>query len=94
MKLKYEIQVEKKKGKTFSLSLFKCPTILTLKLKLIFQLFFQIYKQEAIGVDSVNAIDNQPILNLIEQKKPMGILPLLDEECRRPGMKLLSNLGY
>ena len=33
---------------------------------------------------------------MIEQKKPMGILPLLDEECKRPGgnvQKYQNNLN-
>lgn len=43
----------------------------------------QVYKSEGIKFKHVEYIDNQPILDLIE-KKPGGILPLVDEELRMP----------
>lgn len=42
-----------------------------------------VYRQEKIAFDHVEYIDNQPVLDLIEQK-PNGILPSLDEELRIP----------
>lgn len=43
----------------------------------------QVYKNEGIKFDNVAYIDNQPVLDLIEQK-PVGILPMIDEELRMP----------
>ncbi|ETN98288.1 myosin IA, partial [Reticulomyxa filosa] len=43
-----------------------------------------VYQSEAIGFDHVPFIDNEPILNMIEEK-PKGMLPLLDEEGKTPG---------
>ena len=42
-----------------------------------------VYQQERIQFTSVHYIDNQPVLDLIEQR-PVGILPLVDEELRVP----------
>eukprot|EP00485_Elphidium_margaritaceum_P007561 CAMPEP_0202691960 /NCGR_PEP_ID=MMETSP1385-20130828/6494_1 /ASSEMBLY_ACC=CAM_ASM_000861 /TAXON_ID=933848 /ORGANISM="Elphidium margaritaceum" /LENGTH=1474 /DNA_ID=CAMNT_0049347425 /DNA_START=27 /DNA_END=4451 /DNA_ORIENTATION=+ len=50
----------------------------------VFKLEEKVYRDENIGVDHVPFIDNQPILDLIE-KKPHGLLPLLDEEGITPG---------
>ncbi|ETO25680.1 class VII unconventional myosin [Reticulomyxa filosa] len=44
----------------------------------------KVYQSEAIGFDHVPFIDNEPILNMIEEK-PKGMLPLLDEEGKTPG---------
>jgi len=45
----------------------------------------RIYKEENIGVANVPYIDNQPILDLIEKTRPMGLLASLDEELKKPG---------
>ena len=42
-----------------------------------------VYVSEGIAFDQVPFIDNQPILDMIE-KKPFGVLVLLDEEVRLP----------
>ena len=44
-------------------------------------LFKAEYIAEGIEWSSVNFVDNQECLDLIA-KKPTGLLPLLDEECR------------
>ncbi|KAK9809830.1 hypothetical protein WJX72_000004 [[Myrmecia] bisecta] len=41
------------------------------------------YEREAIDWSYIQFVDNQDVLDLIE-KKPMGILDLLDEQCRFP----------
>lgn len=41
------------------------------------------YEKEAIDWSYIEFVDNQDVLDLIE-KKPMGILDLLDELCRFP----------
>eukprot|EP01094_Clydonella_sp_ATCC50884_P015120 TRINITY_DN2569_c0_g1_i1.p1 TRINITY_DN2569_c0_g1~~TRINITY_DN2569_c0_g1_i1.p1 ORF type:complete len:1924 (-),score=743.67 TRINITY_DN2569_c0_g1_i1:162-5840(-) len=48
-----------------------------------FKLEEQCYQQERIKFDHIEFIDNQPILDLIE-KRPSGLLVLLDEEIRFP----------
>ena len=45
------------------------------------------YMAEGIEWSSVSFIDNQECLDLIA-KKPIGLLPLLDEECRYVGMRM------
>ena len=42
---------------------------------------------EGIEWSSVSFVDNQECLDLIA-KKPIGLLPLLDEECRYVGMRV------
>jgi len=42
-----------------------------------------VYAQEKIDYKHVAYIDNQPVLDLIEQK-PKGIMPMIDEELRMP----------
>jgi myosin heavy subunit len=42
-----------------------------------------VYKQEGVVFKHVEYIDNQPVLDLIE-KKPKGILPMIDEELKVP----------
>lgn len=42
-----------------------------------------LYKAEGVPFENVPFIDNQPVLDLLE-KKPMGVLLLLDEEVRAP----------
>ena len=48
--------------------------------KQVFKLEQQLYVQEAIEWSFINFNDNQPCIDLIEGK--MGIIDLLDEECR------------
>ena len=55
----------------------------------VFKLEEKVYKSENIGVDHVQFIDNQPILDLIE-KKPKAILPMLDEEKALIASRFLS----
>ena len=43
----------------------------------------RVYQEEGVVVESIEFVDNQPVLDLIE-KKPVGILPLLDEETIMP----------
>lgn len=40
------------------------------------------YEREAIDWSYITFVDNQDVLDLIE--KPLGILDLLDEQCRFP----------
>jgi myosin heavy subunit len=42
-----------------------------------------LYQSENIKFDHISYIDNQPVLDLIENK-PSGLLPLLDEEVKMP----------
>ena len=42
---------------------------------------------EGIAWSSVSFVDNQECLDLIA-KKPIGLLPLLDEECRYVGIRM------
>lgn len=42
-----------------------------------------LYRAEGINHDSVTFVDNQVVLDLIE-KKPTGLLPMMDEEIRMP----------
>ena len=51
-----------------------------------FRLEEDTYKAEQIKFEHIEYIDNQPMLDLIE-KKPTGLLVLLDDECRVPGGK-------
>jgi len=48
-----------------------------------FRLEEELYKQEAVPFEPSNYIDNQPVLDLIE-KKPTGLLLMLDEELKMP----------
>lgn len=48
-----------------------------------FRLEETVYAQEKISFDHVSYIDNQPVLDLIEQK-PSGILFRIDEELKMP----------
>ena len=43
----------------------------------------KLYRDERIRFDHVPYIDNQPVLDLIENK-PVGVLPSIDEELRMP----------
>ena len=47
------------------------------------------YEREAIDWSYITFVDNQDVLDLIE-KKPLGILDLLDEQCRFPRVLYLS----
>jgi len=50
----------------------------------VFQKELAVYKSEQIQVDTVEYVDNQPIVDLIDRrKKPYGIIPLLDEEGKQ-----------
>ena len=44
------------------------------------------YEKEAIDWSYIDFVDNQDVLDLIE-KKPLGILDLLDEQCRFPRVR-------
>jgi myosin heavy subunit len=60
----------------------------------IFKLEQQIYLEEELKIDKIEFVDNQECLDLIE-KKPKGILPMLDEECVVPkgsDMSLIQKL--
>jgi len=48
-----------------------------------FKLEEKCYQDERIKFDHVHYIDNQPVLDLIEQR-PNGLLPSIDEELRMP----------
>eukprot|EP00463_Aulacantha_scolymantha_P003672 TRINITY_DN4550_c0_g1_i1.p1 TRINITY_DN4550_c0_g1~~TRINITY_DN4550_c0_g1_i1.p1 ORF type:complete len:181 (-),score=15.13 TRINITY_DN4550_c0_g1_i1:28-570(-) len=48
-----------------------------------FKLEEQVYKREGIKFDHIKFIDNQPMIELI-RKRPVGVLPLLDEELVVP----------
>ena len=50
----------------------------------VFKLEEEEYTREGIEWSFIDFPDNQDILNLIEGKKPMGILTLLDDECNNP----------
>jgi myosin-5 len=59
-----------------------------------FKLEEEIYNNEGIKWDSIDFIDNQPMIELITKKR-IGILPLLDEELKVPGgsdVKFLNKL--
>ena len=45
------------------------------------------YEKEAIDWSYIDFVDNQDVLDLIE-KKPLGILDLLDEQCRFPRVRV------
>jgi len=49
-----------------------------------FKLEEQLYQREQIKYDHVEFIDNQPVLDMIEAKRPQGILIALDEEIVVP----------
>ena len=49
----------------------------------IFRLEQQVYKSEGIDLANFQYSDNKPCINLVE-KKPQGILWLLDEQARFP----------
>jgi len=51
----------------------------------VFEKEQRIYKEENIGGVHVEHVDNGPILKLIEQTRPLGLLAALDEELRTPG---------
>jgi hypothetical protein len=60
----------------------------------IFKLEQDVYKEEKLKIESIEFVDNQECLDLIE-KKPKGILPMLDEECVVPkgsDMSLLQKM--
>lgn len=50
----------------------------------IFKLEQAEYVREKIDWAYIEFADNQPILSLIEDKNPLGIIPILDEQCRFP----------
>jgi myosin-5 len=52
-------------------------------LKLFNQLEQEEYVREGIDWQFIKFTDNQPVIDLIEAK-PIGILGLLDEECKMP----------
>ena len=45
------------------------------------------YQREEIDWSYITFVDNQDVLDLIE-KKPLGILDLLDEQCRFPRVSI------
>ena len=45
------------------------------------------YEREAIDWSYIQFVDNQDVLDLIE-RKPMGILDILNEQCRFPTVRL------
>ena len=49
-----------------------------------FKLEEQMYKSEGIEFEHIDFIDNEPMINLITDKRT-GILPMLDEEVKIPG---------
>jgi Myosin head (motor domain)/MyTH4 domain len=49
-----------------------------------FKLEEQLYQREGIKYDHIEFIDNQPVLDMIEAKRPQGILIALDEEIVVP----------
>ena len=52
--------------------------------RMMFQVELEEYKREGVALsEEINYIDNQYCVDLIE-RKPFGILPLLDEECQMP----------
>lgn len=57
--------------------------------KHVFKLEQQEYAKERIEWQPINYQDNQPVLNLIA-KKPVGILPLLDDESNFPKVNTTS----
>ena len=60
----------------------------------IFKLEQSVYKEEKLKIEQIEFVDNQECLDLIE-KKPKGILPMLDEECVVPkgsDMSLLQKM--
>jgi myosin-5 len=50
----------------------------------IFKLEQAEYVREKIDWSYIEFADNQAILSLIEDKSPLGIIPILDEQCRFP----------
>ncbi len=50
------------------------------------------YEREAIDWSYITFVDNQDVLDLIE-RKPLGILDILDECCRFPRVGL-QGLGF
>jgi myosin heavy subunit len=50
----------------------------------IFTLEQQEYEKEKVDWTAIDFKDNQGCLDLIEKRKPVGILAVLDEECRFP----------
>jgi myosin heavy subunit len=51
--------------------------------KEIFEMEQEVYLKEGLNVDKVEFVDNQPCLDVIE-KRPTGILCMVDEELRLP----------
>lgn len=49
------------------------------------------YQREEIDWSYITFVDNQDVLDLIE-KRPLGILDLLDEQCRFPRVSFWSRL--
>ncbi|CAG0891258.1 unnamed protein product [Darwinula stevensoni] len=58
----------------------------------VFKLEQEEYSREEIDWKSIDFYDNQPCIDLIEGK-PLGILSLLDEECRMPNGSDKSWIG-
>ena len=48
------------------------------------------YEREAIDWSYITFVDNQDVLDLIERR--MGILDILDEQCRFPRVRCLVSL--
>ena len=46
----------------------------------IFEEELKVYKAEGLDISDISYADNQPCLDMLE-KKPTGVLPMLDEEC-------------
>ena len=49
----------------------------------IFKMELKVYEAEGLDVSGISFVDNQPCLDMIE-KKPSGIMPMIDEECVVP----------
>lgn len=65
-------------------------TFFLLCLQHVFKLEQEEYMKEQIPWTLIDFYDNQPCINLIESK--MGILDLLDEECKVGGPSVLNVL--
>jgi myosin heavy subunit len=49
----------------------------------VFEAELKLYKKEGLDVSDITFADNQPCLDMLE-KKPKGLLPMIDEECVVP----------
>ena len=56
----------------------------------IFVLEKELYAKEGIPVDVITFRDNQPVIDLLE-KKPAGIIPLLEEQVRNEGRNQIKS---